>query len=485
MCVCVLSPVALQLFGVASWACLHSRSVLLERLPATCILVWDVPVSYAVGLLRLRFSKLADVVGTSSLAALQTELQSLLLWACASVTWQCLPTQPTAVTFAVQAGLDSEGGRQRRRESNVCTRSRCLFIRPFAAAPLTLQSGVAACACSPGGLVVCLEWRGRSEVACYLQGLDTSCSAPRGRQPDWGSSWVDSAVLLCWCGILRFAFVFVRHRTVCFRSAQCLRILGCLMQRQARPGPGSVRREVCFGALRASAQTRHLGRDGPECPARPTTQRWLLQCSSVRLSSSVVCCKGTWLLVLHAPWWLVLQARRVCLSHTHAQHGTDCACLLVCGAHARVSQGVVAAAVSLGLPVPAAVIDFQGRLIRITVPPGNQEKQDTADCGPPRLRPLHLGRAITTAFQGLRCVPACCLCAGSGCSDDVGTRCNGRLCTQPRNESCAPAAHLAVCSSNRHEGDLHGACVCLQCLCGRGTGVDPLDNGGGVAALCL
>lgn len=149
------------------------------------------------------------------------------------------------------------------------------------------------------------------------------------------------------------------------------------MQGQARPGPGSVSGEVCFGALRASAQTRHLGRDRPESfvPRAFTTQCWALQCSSVRLSFllrwSAVRRHGCWCCT-HPGGWLVLQARRVCLFHTHAQHGTNCACLLVCGAHARVSQGVVAAAVSLGLPVPAVVIDFQGHLIRITVPVASQ-----------------------------------------------------------------------------------------------------------------
>lgn len=77
VCLCCL------VWSAGPLACLHSHSVLLERLPATCILVWDVPVSYAVGLFQPRFSMFAAVVGTSSLAAFHTALQSLLLCSCA------------------------------------------------------------------------------------------------------------------------------------------------------------------------------------------------------------------------------------------------------------------------------------------------------------------------------------------------------------------------------------------------------------------
>lgn len=176
----------------------------------------------------------------------------------------------------------------------------------------------------------------------------------------------------------------------------------------------------------------------------------------------------------------------------------------------------MAAAVSFGLSVPAVVMHVPGlsdlhhwpsalqiwslhqhpsdtgcalhtvHSTLVLVPLVNRGRQDSSYCASLRLPLLHLGRRGSnnhSLSQGLRCVPACCLCVCSGCSDDVGAHTwhDGRLCTQPHAMKAAPRQQPCwqFAPPNRHEqrpAQSLGSCVCVaivarQALHGSGTRV--------------
>lgn len=135
--------------------------------------------------------------------------------------------------------------------------------------------------------------------------------------------------------------MLVRHKWFVSYQRSASGFLCGLMQRQAWLTLAlSAVRSACASCVLCqwSAHTRHLGRDCPESFVPRAS-------NNTALGTAVFFCLsfffggllfGTWLLVLHAPCCLVLQAKRVYLSHTHAQHGTHTvpACLFVWRMHA-------------------------------------------------------------------------------------------------------------------------------------------------------